>query len=234
MPPALLRCGLGFRCFLIVLTPSTRTRSLSESTRSTRPFLPLSLPARTITWSLRLIFAISSIPSFWPRRSNNLAEPESALEKLNNFRCQRNDLQKFLLTQLAGNRTKHARANRLHRIVDHNRRVLVEADVCTVTTAILLARADNHRLDDLALLHRSIGRSFLHRRRDHVTEAGLLAESAAQRQDHLQLACAGVVGDIQHGAHLNCHRESPYSAQASSPRESFNHGRVNSRGHSSY
>jgi hypothetical protein len=27
------------------------------------------LPAITITWSLRLIFAIFSIPSFWPRQS---------------------------------------------------------------------------------------------------------------------------------------------------------------------
>src|ERR1700689_3137058 len=55
MPPAIFLLGFGFMCFLIICTPSTRTRPLSAMTRRTRPFLPLLLPAITTTWSPRLI-----------------------------------------------------------------------------------------------------------------------------------------------------------------------------------
>ena len=44
MPPLMFFCGFGRVWRLIMFTPSTTTRFLSASTRSTRPRLPRSLP----------------------------------------------------------------------------------------------------------------------------------------------------------------------------------------------
>src|SRR5581483_11295307 len=51
----------------------------------------------------------------------------------------------------------------------------------------------------------------------------------------------GVVGHVQHGAHLNCHRESPYQSRASAraklqsqPATPANQPRQNRAAHSSY
>src|SRR5664280_1326411 len=91
------------------------------------------------------------------------------------------------------------------RVVDHHGRVLVEADISSVTTTMLLAGADDDRLDDLTLLDGAIGRGFLDRSGYDVAEPGLFPETAAQRQDHLQLPRAGVIGHREHGSHLYSH-----------------------------
>src|SRR5580692_3688748 len=113
MPPLILRCGLGLTCFLTIMTPSTRTRFLSAMTRRTRPCLPLSLPATTSTLSLRLIL-MPAITLSHPRRSllprsrtpvNLWCEPDSQLRAqslLNDLGRERDDLEKLLLTKLAG------------------------------------------------------------------------------------------------------------------------------------
>src|SRR4029079_12880964 len=51
MPPLMLRCGFGFVCRLMMLTPSTITRPFAGNTLSTRPRLPLSRPVVTMTLS---------------------------------------------------------------------------------------------------------------------------------------------------------------------------------------
>ena len=51
MPPLMFFCGLGRVWRLMRFTPSTTTRPLSGTTRSTRPRLPRSRPARTSTVS---------------------------------------------------------------------------------------------------------------------------------------------------------------------------------------
>ena len=91
------------------------------------------------------------------------------------------------------------------RVVDHHGRVFVKADIGAVATPVFLARADDDRLHNFALLHGSVGRCFFDGCGDDVAQAGLLAQSTAQGQNHLQLARAGVVGHRQHGSHLHCH-----------------------------
>ena len=109
------------------------------------------------------------------------------------------------LAQFTRHGAEHARAYRLVRIVNHHRRVFVEANVGSVTATMFFAGADNDRLHHFALLHRAFGRGFFHRRSHNVAEAGLLAQSASQRQNHLQLACTGVVGNREHSSHLHSH-----------------------------
>src|SRR5579859_3959460 len=116
MPPLMLRWGLGLTCFLTIMTPSTRRRSLSAMTRRTRPCLPLSLPAMTSTLSLRLILMLAMMLSLFL----GYTEPESGKKvneffyfSLDNFRRERYDLEELFLAQLAGHGAKDAGADRL-------------------------------------------------------------------------------------------------------------------------
>src|SRR4051794_28205107 len=206
MPPLILRCGFGFTCFLTIITCSTSTRFLSAITRRTRPRLPLSLPAMTSTVSLRLILmpAINTSPAL-----GDLSEPESAFvgrglrgAKLDNLWRERDDLEELLLSKLTSHRAKDTGSDRLHRIVNNDGGVLVEANVGSILAAILLAGTHDHGLDDLALLDGSVRRSLFDRRGDDIAEAGLLAQTATEGQDHLKLARAGVIGHVKDCSHL--------------------------------
>src|SRR6201999_1093569 len=109
-------------------------------------------------------------------------------ERLKNFGSQRNNLQKLLLTQLAGYRTENAGPYRLARFVDQHGSVCIEANISSIAAARFLAGAHYNCLYYFTLFHLTIRRGFLHRCRNHVTETGLLAACATQRQNHLQLA----------------------------------------------
>src|ERR1035438_8737439 len=58
-----------------------------------------------------------------------LAPFRDDIHPLQNFRRQGNDLQKFLLTQLARHRTEYACPNRFAAFIDKHRGVRVEADI---------------------------------------------------------------------------------------------------------
>src|ERR1035438_2862325 len=90
-------------------------------------------------------------------------------------------------------------------VVDQNRRILIEADVGTVAAAMLFARAHDHGFHHRALLGGAVGRRLLHGSRNHVTQMGDRSGGTAQRQNHLQLARTGVVGDVEHASHHHCH-----------------------------
>src|SRR5215471_5735459 len=151
MPPLMLRWGFGFTCFFTTITCSTRMRFLSAITRRTRPRLPLSLPAITSTVSLRLILmpAITVYLSY-PRRSVGAGirfmRRSVRGVKLDDLGCERDDLEKLLLAKLAGNRPEDAGSDRLHRVVDDDSSVLVEANVGSVLATILLAGTHNYGL----------------------------------------------------------------------------------------
>src|SRR5689334_19203435 len=135
MPPGWFFIGFGFVCRLTVFTPLTMTCS-SSTMRATSPRLPLSRPAMTTTLSpfliLRMVFLFVC-------RSED-------------FRCQRDDLHEPLGAQLARDRSEDPRADRLELVVEQHRCVGVEADERTVVAAHALARANDHRVVDLALL----------------------------------------------------------------------------------
>src|ERR1700674_784260 len=120
---------------------------------------------------------------------------------LKHFRRQRHNLQKFLLAQFARHRTKYSRAHRFSGFVDQHGRILIETDVSPIPPPMLFPRPHNDRLHHFALLHLAVRRSFLHACRDHVAKPGSQTGRAAERQDHLQLARAGVIGDLEHGSH---------------------------------
>src|SRR5215210_6550379 len=162
-----------------MLMPSTKTRSLDRSTRMILPVLPLSLPEITMT--------SSAVRSF-------ISE---------HLRCQRDDLHEPTVAQLAGHRPEDARAARVVLGVDDHRRVLVERDVGAVVAPELLLRAHDDRLDDLALLDRSLRVGLLDRGGDDVPHARIAAARAALHPDAEDLPGAGVVGDPQPGLVLD-------------------------------
>src|SRR5687767_4177912 len=153
--------------------PSTNTRSFFGSTRRILPVLPLSLPAMTTTSS-----------SLRRRMSEHL-------------RGERHDLHEPAVAQLAGHGPEDARAARVVLGVDDHGRVLVEGDVGAVVAPELLLRAHDDRLDDLALLDRSLRGGLLDGGRDDVTHARVTAARAAHHADAQDLAGAGVVGDLE-------------------------------------
>src|SRR5207302_9190389 len=83
---------------------------------------------------------------------------------LYNFRRQRHDLQKLLLAQLASHGPEHARAYGFAGIIDQHCRILIEADISSIAPPMLLARAHDYRLHDLAFLYLAFGRGFFHGR----------------------------------------------------------------------
>src|SRR5206468_852745 len=82
---------------------------------------------------------------------------------------------------------------------DDHRRVLVERNQGAVVAAERLARTHDDRLDNLALLDRTLRRRRLHGRSDDVAHARIAAARAPGDSDAEQLARAGVVGDLQTG-----------------------------------
>src|SRR5688572_12550134 len=146
-----------------MFTPSTMTRFFSGCTDNTRPFLPRSLPARTITWSFfRIDIAIA----------------------LQHLGSERNNLHEAALAQLAGDRSEHARADRLALVVDQHRGIAVEADVAAVLAALLLGDAHDDGLHDLALLDGAFRRRLLDVGGDDVAEIGVAPGRAADRVNH--------------------------------------------------
>src|SRR5262245_36954422 len=167
-----------------MFTPSMIRRFLSGSTFSTRPRLPRSLPV--------MIRTLSFLRSGVARR-----------DTLENLRRERDDLHEPALAQLARDRTKYTGADRLVVVVVQHGGVAIEADVAAVAAALLLDRADDHRLDDLPLLDGALGRRLFHRRGDDVAQPRVAAGRSTDRVDDRDLACAGIVGDVQDRPHLD-------------------------------
>src|ERR1700733_4876142 len=122
---------------------------------------------------------------------------------LPHFRRERDDLGELLVAQLAGYRPENARSNRLVRIINQYRRVIVKTDVRPVLAPLLFARAHDHALHHGTLLYLAFRLRFLHRRRDDVAQSRRQPRISAQRQDAGQLARAGIVRHRQPCSHLS-------------------------------
>src|SRR4029078_3627224 len=89
-----------------------------------------------------------------PARSGRIgaARPGSTPSCLDHFARQRHDLHEVLVAQLAGPGAEETRAARVVLLVDHDRRVLVEADVGAVAAERGLLGPHDDAANDLALL----------------------------------------------------------------------------------
>src|SRR4051794_31962482 len=141
----------GFRWRFTRFTPCTRARSSLGFTAMTSPRLPLSRPASTWTRSPFLIFAAMA---------------------LQDLRRQRDDLHVLLRPQLAHHRAEDAGADRLARLVDQHRGVVVEADRRAVCAPHRIGGADDDGAMHLALLDLGARDRLLDRDDDHVADAG--------------------------------------------------------------
>src|SRR5271163_1068181 len=121
---------------------------------------------------------------------------------LPHFRSERDDLGELLVAQFAGYRPEDACSNRLVRIVNQYRRVIVKTDVRSVFAPLLFARAHNHALHHRALLHLAFRLRFLHRRRDDVAQSRRQPRISSQRKDAGQLPRAGIIRHRQPCSHL--------------------------------
>src|SRR3989454_12765848 len=112
------------------------------------------------------------------------------------LRRQRYDLHEFLLAQLAAHRAEDAHRARLAFVVDHLRRVFVEADVGAVLALRLLGRPHDHGLDDLALFPLAGGDGVLDRDHDDVAQPRVAPLGPAEHADHERSTRARVVRDL--------------------------------------
>src|SRR5579862_2400609 len=203
IPPFMLRCGLGRTCFFTIMTCSTRSLLSFGNTRRTRPSLPLSRPVITFTVSFR-------------RRSTRLCSVLTVLISvpsilLQYFWCERNNLQKLFLAQFTGNRAEDAGSDWLALLVDQYGCILIEANVSAVAPPILFVRAHDHCFYHRAFFHLAVGRSFFHAGCNHIAQTGAQSGRAAERQDNLQFAGAGIVGDLEPSSHHHSHSPSPFT-----------------------
>src|SRR6266849_1784036 len=129
---------------------------------------------------------------------------------LPNLRSQRNNLRELLLAQFARHRAENTRPDRLARIVDQHRGVVVKPDVRAILAPPLFPHPHHHRLHYASLFDLAFRCRFLYRGGDDVAEASLQSRVAAHRHDARQLARAGIVGYRQPGSHLN-HWSAPLS-----------------------
>src|SRR5271155_997779 len=121
---------------------------------------------------------------------------------LPHFRSERDDLGELLVAQFAGYRPEDARSNRLVRIVNQYRRVIVKTDVRPVLAPLLFARAHNHAFHHRTLLHLAFRLRFFHRRRDDVAQSRRQPRISAQRKNAGQLPRAGIIRHRQPCSHL--------------------------------
>src|SRR4029079_6578033 len=98
---------------------------------------------------------------------------------------------------------EHARADPFVLVVHEHGGVAIEADVAAVAAALLLAGTHDDGLHDLALLHRAIGRGFLHGGRHDVAEPRVAAGRPADRVGDGDIPRAGVVGNVEDRTHLD-------------------------------
>src|SRR5712692_1182045 len=174
---------------LRMLTPLTTILCLSGMVRSTSPCLPLSLPATAPTGS-------PGARSSQRRLGWGLFLSISGLE---NLRGQADDLHEVALAQLAGDRPEDARASRVVGLSQQHRGVFVEPDERTVGAAVLLGDADDHGLDDLALLDLAAWLRRRDGRGDDVTDRRVLAVVPAGHADAQELFRSRVVRDFEAG-----------------------------------
>src|SRR5215216_1470841 len=175
MIPALSLARRALACLVAVLTPVTMTLSALGRTRWTSPCLPLSLPVITTTVSPFLSFISEHL------------------------RGERDDSHESAVAQLAADWAEDARAAGGQVVLDEDGRVLVEADVAAVRTALLLLRANDDALDDVALLDAGAGDGVLDGRHEDVADGGVAAAGATEHLDHEDLLGAAVVGDAEAG-----------------------------------
>src|SRR4051794_31365053 len=166
-------------CRLMRFTPSTITRSCSDSTAMTLPSAPLSLPAMTRTRSPFLMFRF-----FLFAMSEHL-------------RSERDDSHELLLTQLPADGAEDTGATRLAVGPKDDGGVLVEANVRAVGTTALLDGPDHNGLDDVTLLDVATGDRVLHGGDDDVADSGVAPTRAAENTDAEDLLRTGVVGDLE-------------------------------------
>src|SRR6476659_7551314 len=119
------------------------------------------------------------------------------------LRRQRNDLHVALVTQLTTDRPEDAGAARVTVGLDQHRGVLVEFDVGTVGTALLLDGAHDDGLDHVALLDTRTRDRVLDGGDDDVADARVPAGGPTEHPDAQDLLGAGVVGDAETGLLLN-------------------------------
>src|SRR5690606_2053034 len=182
MPPGVPAMGLPLTCFLTTLMPSTST--WSASTRlSTVPRRFLSRPVSTMTSSPLRIF--------------------SMMRSLQHFGSQRHDLHELLGTQFARDRSEDTSADGFQLGVEENGGIATELDQRTVFTANALSGTHHYCVVDFAVLGASAGSRFLGTLRDDVTDGGITTLRGAQHLDAHERPCAGVVGHVERGLHLD-------------------------------
>src|SRR3954466_8751649 len=182
-----------------MFTPSTTTWP-SSSTLTTVPRRPLSRPAVTTTSSpLRILFITFSSE---------------------HFRRQRDDLHERSRAQLARDRSKDARADRLELVRQQHRSVAIEADQRAVRTTHAELGAHHDRVVDLALLDLAARNRVANAHLDDIADRRVAPLRAAEHLDAHQAPRAAVVGGIQHRAHLDHGCASAECWSAAGPRSS--------------
>src|SRR4029079_14073399 len=86
---------------------------------------------------------------------------------------------------------------------EHAPPLRVEAHERAVAAAHALGGAHHDGVIDFALLDAAARRCILDAHLDHVADRGIAALRAAQHLDAHDGARAGIVGNVQHGLHLN-------------------------------
>src|SRR5579864_7377725 len=124
------------------------------------------------------------------------------------LRRERHDLHESFGAQLARHRPENAGADRLQLGTEQHRGVGVEFDLGPVVTPDAMAGAHDDGVVDLTLLNPAARRGILDADLDYVTDVRIPALAPAEHLNAHYLPGAGVVGDLQHGLHLD-HCNSP-------------------------
>ena len=88
-------------------------------------------------------------------------------------------------------------------VVDDNAGVIIKANVGAILAADLLNGANDDATDNVLLLDVGTRSSLLDSTDEHIADACITTLGTAKHLDAANLASAGVVGDVQHGLHLN-------------------------------
>jgi len=119
-----------------------------------------------------------------------------------NLRCERNDLHERTLTKFTSHRAEDPGTTWVVVLVDDHNSVGIETEDRTISTTDRVSGANDNSLDDTALFDSSGRDGIANVAGDHITNRGGAA-ALAEHADHFCATGAGIIGDGEHGFHLD-------------------------------
>src|SRR5262245_7974133 len=133
----------------------------------------------------------------------DFGHPIQSSLQLQEFTSQGHNFQKLFFAKLAAHRAEDSSPNGFLLVVDQDGRVIVEANVGAVFSAVLLSSPHHYSLYHISLLDAPVRRGLFYVSGDDIAKTRYESHLVSQRQDARDSPRARVVRYVEYSSHLN-------------------------------